>query len=272
MGSWRIVWQVAFSTFRRRFGSLLAFSIGAAFFQALVAVSFPAIGGMETVTSVVQTFPEGLRNLLKLAPNLQAGFGLQDYLAFSWIHPVFLGLGAAFVVSRAADALAGEIERGSVYLTLSRPVPRWTFVTGKALEMFASAGFFVLISWLGMVAGVQLAGLGALPLERYLLVALVAWPLFGALGAGSLVISSGSSRTSLAGGLATAWTLISFVLDVIPLFANSALAWINPWHHYFPQEIVATGSISALGLAVLLGWCILGTVAAALIFSRRDLA
>ncbi len=201
MGSGAIVWAVAWSTFRRRIGSLLAFSAGAAAFQALVAVSFPAIGGMDAVTSVVQTFPEGLRSLLKLAPNLQAGFGLQDYLAFSWIHPVFLGLGAAFVVSRATDALAGEIERGSIYLALSRPVPRWTFVTGKALEMFASVGIFCLMSWLGMMAGIAIAGLGPLPLERFLLVALVAWPLFGALGAGSLAISSAVSRTSVAGGL-----------------------------------------------------------------------
>lgn len=272
MANWAIVWTVALSTFRRRFGSLLAFSAGAAFFQALVAVSFPAIGGMETVTSVVQTFPEGLRNLLKLAPNLQAGFGLQDYLAFSWIHPVFLGLGAAFVVSRAADALAGEIERGSIYLSLSRPVPRWTYVTGKALEMFASVGIFTLLSWVGMVAGIAIAGLGPLPLGRFLLVALVAWPLFGALGAGSLAISSAVSRTSLAGGLATAWTLISFVLDVIPLFATSALAWLNPWHHYFPQEIAATGRVDPLGIVVLVGWCVFGTLAAVLIFSRRDLA
>ncbi len=272
MGNAAIVWAVAWSTFRRRFGSLLAFSAGAAAFQALVAVSFPAIGGMDTVTSVVQTFPEGLRSLLKLAPNLQAGFGLQDYLAFSWIHPVFLGLGAAFVVSRAADALAGEIERGSIYLSLSRPVPRWTFVTGKALEMFAGVGIFCLVSWLGMVAGITVAGLGPLPLERFLLIALVAWPLFGALGAGSLAISSTVSRTTVAGGLATAWTLLSFVLDVIPLFAASALAWINPWHHYFPQAIAATGQIDPFGLVVLLAWCALGMLAAVLIFGRRDLA
>jgi ABC-type transport system involved in multi-copper enzyme maturation permease subunit len=264
--------RITRSTLRRRRGSLLAFAGGAAFFQALVAVSFPAIGGMEAVTGVIQTFPEGLRNLLKLAPNLQAGFGLVDYLAFTWLHPVFLGLGAAFVVSRASDGLAGEIERGGVYLTLSRPVPRWAFVLGKALEMFVGAGFFVLTSWLGMVAGIAIAGLGPLPIERFFLVALVAWLLFGALGAGALVISSLLSRGGLAGGLGTAWTLIAFVLDVIPAIAGSALAWLNPWHHYFPQEIVATGSLPAGGMLILLVWCLAGTAVATALFKRRDLA
>lgn len=263
---------IARSTFRRKSGSLLAFAIGAAFFQALVAVSFPAIGGMETVTSVVQTFPEGLRNLLKLAPNLQAGFGLVDYLAFTWLHPVFLGLGAAFVVSRASDGLAGEIERGGVYLTLSRPIPRWAFVLGKALEMYFGAGLFVLMSWFGMILGIAIAGLGSLPLDRFFLVALVAWPLFGALGAGALIISSILSRGGLAGGLGTAWTLIAFILDVIPAVTNSALAWLNPWHHYFPQEILATGRIPFAGLTVLVAWCVFGTAAAVALFRRRDLA
>lgn len=269
---WQAAFLVARSTLRRKRGSLLAFAGGAAFFQALVAVSFPAIGGMEVVTSVVQTFPEGLRNLLKLAPNLQAGFGLVDYLAFTWLHPVFLGLGAAFVVSRASDGLAGEIERGGVYLTLSRPVPRWAFVLGKSGEMFIGAGFFVLLSWLGMVLGIAIAGLGPLPLGHFFLIALVAWPLFGALGAGALIISSVLSRGGLAGGLGTAWTLIAFVLDVIPSVANSAVAWINPWHHYFPQEIVATGQLPVAGPAVLLAWCVIGSAAAVLLFQRRDLA
>jgi ABC-type transport system involved in multi-copper enzyme maturation permease subunit len=262
---------IARSIGRRRLGSLLAFAGGAAFFQALVAVSFPAIGGLETVTSVIGTFPDGLRALLKLAPNLQAGFGVQDYLAFSWFHPVFLGLGSAFVVGRAAGGLAEAVERGSVYLTLSRPVARWALVAGVALEMAVGLAVFVLASWLGMVAGVAAAGLGPLPLGGYALVALVAWALFAALGGGSLVISSALSRASLAGGLAAAWTLLSFVLDVIPAVYNSPLAWLNPWHHYFPQEIVAGGQAPVWGVAVMLAWAVVGTAAAAVLFSRRDL-
>jgi ABC-type Fe3+/spermidine/putrescine transport system ATPase subunit len=45
-----------------------------------------------------------------------------------------------------------------------------------------------------------------------------------------------------------------------------------PWHHYFPQEIVATDSIDPFGVAVLLGWLIGGVGAAVWVFARRDLA
>ncbi len=267
-----IVGRIARATLRRKWVSLAAFTFGVGFFHAQVALSYPAIGGIATVQSVVGAFPPGLRTLLRIAPNLQAAFGLQDYLAFSWFHPVFLGLGAAFVVSRATDALAGEIDRGSIYLILSRPLPRWTLVAGKSLEMVIGAGCLALVGWVGQVIGVGFVVGEPLPLERFLLIAPMAWGLFAALGAGALVISSVTSRTALAGGLTSAWTLAAFVLDVIPAVAESPLAWLNPWHYYFPQEIVATGQMDWLGFGALVLWTVLATIAAAVLFGRRDLA
>lgn len=266
------VYHIARATLRRKWVSLLAFAGGLAAFQALVVVSFPAIGGMAAVSSVVETFPGGLRQLLKLAPNLQAGFGLQDYLAFTWIHPLFLGLVAAFVVSRAADALAGDVERGAIYLLLSRPVPRWALVLGRALEMFVGVGILMAASWLGLALAVWLTGLEGVALGRFALVALVAWPLFAALGSVALAISSAGSRAAVAAGVGTAVTLIAFVLDVIPPLAASPLGPLNPWHHYFPQEIVARGALDAAALLILLLWLIVGLSVAIVVFGRRDLA
>lgn len=271
MSNLRAVWLIATATFYRRRLSLLIFAGAAAFFHGLVAVSFPAIGGTAAVESVVTTFPEGLRQLLKIAPNLQGGFALPDYLAFSWFHPVFLGLGAAFVVGRATEALAGEIERGAVYLTLSRPVARWALVVGKALEMYVGTAALAWAGWLGLVIGLWLTPLGELPLGRYALIALEAALLFGALGGGALLISAVCSRTSTAGGLGSAWTLIAFLLDVIPAVANSPLAVLNPWHYYFPQELLNSGRIDPLAIFVFSSWIILSTAAAVWLFQRRDL-
>lgn len=275
------VWLIWRGTLRRKRLSLLWFALGAGAFHWLVAASFGAIGGTAAVTSVVRTFPTGLRTLLKLAPNLQAGFGAQDYLAFTWMHPLFIGLGAAFVVARASDGLAGEIERGSVYLVFSRPVARWTFVLGKALEMILGAGVIALAGWVGLVLGVQtLAAQGgeqqalvdSLPLVNYLLAACMAWLVFAALGGGAFLIAAWCSRAGVAAGLGTVWTLLSFVLDVVPLAASSALAWLNPWHHYFPQAVAASGELDPFGVLVLLAWVVGGVAGAVSVFGRRDLA
>jgi ABC-2 type transport system permease protein len=270
-GDLRAVLLIFRATLRRKRTSLFWFALAAGAFHWLVAVSFPAIGGTEAVTGVVRTFPTGLRTLLKLAPNLQAGFGAQDYLAFTWLHPLFIGLGAAFVVSRASDGLSGEVERGSIYLLLSRPMRRWTFVAGKALEMFLGAGLIALGGFLGLLLGVQ-ALPDTLPLANYARVALLAWLVFAALGGGAFLIAANFSRTARSAGLGAAWTLISFVLDVIPFFGASLLAGLNPWHYYFPQAIVAGEGIDPLGVGVLLAWALGGSAAAAWLFGRRDLA
>ena len=265
------VWAITLATLQRRYWSLVTFAGIAAAFQFIVAASFPAIGGMEAVQSVIETFPPGLRQLLKLAPNLQAGFGLVDYLAFTWIHPFFLAVGTGFVVSRAADALAAEIENGSIYLTLSRPVARWTLVLGKQGEIIISTGIIVLASFLGMALGIYAAQLDLIILSRYVLVALMAWLLFVALGGVGLFASSCSSRVGLAAGIGAVWTLVAFVLDVIPATAQSPFAWLNPWHYYFPQEIVAHQEINIAGLIVLIMWIVISTAMAAILFARRDL-
>ncbi|MCB0186595.1 MAG: ABC transporter permease subunit, partial [Caldilineaceae bacterium] len=180
-------------------------------------------------------------------------------------------LGSAFVVTRATDALAGAVETGSAYLLLSRPVPRWALVVGKMGEIAVGAAVIVLAAWLGLWIGAVTTLGGDLPFGRYALVALVAWLLFCALGAGALLISSCTGRTDIAGGLGSAWTLVAFVLDVIPQVANSPIGVLNPWHHYFPQEVVTTGQVDPTSVAVLLGWVLFGTVAAAVNFGRRDL-
>lgn len=265
------VWQIILITLRRKRLALLSFALAAGGFHALVAVSFPAVGGTAAVSSVVQTFPPALRTLLKLAPNLQAGFGLQDYLAFSWFHPLFLGLGSAFVVGRATDALAAAVESGAIYLLLSRPLPRWTLVVGRMGELLLGAGIIVVAAWVGLWLGAAMTFSDPLPFVRYALVALMAWLLFAALGAGALIISSLTSRASTSGGLGSAWTLLAFVLDVIPAVANSPVAWLNPWHHYFPQAIVATGQVEWAAIGLLVGWVVVGTAVAVVCFGRRDL-
>ncbi|MDB5308549.1 MAG: family transporter protein [Gemmataceae bacterium] len=47
-----------------------------------------------------------------------------DFLAVGMLHPIVLVLGCVWAVGRAAGAVAGEIDRGTMELLLSQPVPR----------------------------------------------------------------------------------------------------------------------------------------------------
>lgn len=47
-----------------------------------------------------------------------------DFLAVGMLHPVVLTLACVWAVGRSAGAIAGEIDRGTMELLLSQPVPR----------------------------------------------------------------------------------------------------------------------------------------------------
>ena len=267
----RAAWQITWSTLQQRRGSLLTFTGIAAMFHFITAVGLPMVGGMETVESMLKSYSPSIRQLLKISPALEAEYSLQDHFAFTWLHPFFIGLCAAFVVGRSADSLAGEIESGSVYLVLSRPVPRWTLVLGRVGEIGLGLAVILVMSWLGMVVGVQLAELGPLPLDRYAVLMVTAWCLFMAVSAVALIVSSVASRAGVAAAIGTVWTLVTYVLDVIPRVVDSPLAWLNPWHHYFPPGTIATAATGWTSLIILLGWTVAATLTAMALYGRRDL-
>jgi len=270
MAEVRAVWLIAWSTLQRRRGSLLTFAGVAAAFHFITAVSLQLVGGMDSVKSTLEGYSPGIRQLLKISPTLTE-YSVQDHFAFTWLHPFFIGLCAAFVVSRCAEALAGDIESGSVYLVLSRPVRRWTLVLGRVAEVGMGLAVILLLSWLGLVVGIQIAGLDTLPWDRYGVLVITAWFLFMALSAVALVVSSAASRVGIATATGTIWTLATYVADVIPQGAHSSIAWLNPWHHYFPPAIVAGDAATGPALAILLVWTAAAVLAAAILYGRRDL-
>ncbi|MEJ2089723.1 MAG: ABC transporter permease subunit [Gammaproteobacteria bacterium] len=266
----RAAFHITWSTLQRRRGSLLTYTGIAALFHLITAIALPMVGGLDAVESTLKGYSPGIRQLLKISPAL-SDYSLQDHLAFTWLHPFFIGLCAAFVVGRSAEALAGEIESGAVYLVLSRPVPRWTLVVGRVGEVGVGLAVILLTSWLGLIVGVLLADLGPLPLGRYAVLVATAWCLFMALATVALTVSSAASRAGVAAAIGTIWTLATYVLDVFPAAADSKLAWLNPWHHYFPPGTISGDAVGWAGLAVLLAWTVAGSVTAMAVFGRRDL-
>jgi ABC-type transport system involved in multi-copper enzyme maturation permease subunit len=263
-------WQITWSTLQQRRASLLTYAGIAAAFHFITAVALPSVGGMESVETTIKSYSPAIQQLLKISPTVSE-YSLQDHFSFTWLHPFFIGLCAAFVVGRSAEALAGDIESGAVYLVLCRPVPRWTLVLGRLGEVALGLAVILLTSWLALIIGIQLAEFPALPLSGYARLVATAWCLFMAISVVALIASSLASRSGIAAAIGTIWALSSYVLDVLPAVASSPIAWINPWHHYFPPAIVAGSAFTWMSLLVLLTWIATGALVATLLFGRRDL-
>jgi len=271
MTDWRAAGEILRATLWRRRGSLGVYAGIAAAFHFITGFALPLVGGRQSVESLLKSYSPAIRELLKVTPALEAGYSLEAHFALTWLHPFFIGLCAAFVVGRAAESLAGEIESGAVYLCLSRPVPRSALLLGRLGEIGAGLALILLLSWLGLLIGAQFAGEAELPVSGYLLLLITAWCLFMAIAVVALIASSLASRAGIAAAIGTIWALASYVLDILPPVAASAPGWLNPWHHYYPPAIVA-GQADWPGLLLLLGWVVAGTIVAALCFERRDLA
>lgn len=240
---------------RRSWPSTLAFAGGLALFQLTLIWGYQFIGGAETVQSVVQTLSPELRRALKIIPSLQGGFGPREYVALGFYHPIYLGLGAAYAVSRAADALAGGIERGTVLLILTRPVSRTLLLLSEALALVLGLGMVMMAGLAGLLLGLATTDLGvALAWRPYVAAASVGWLLFAALGMMALLLAATQRRANSAAGVASACVLGSFVLDLLPWTSTPPLAWLNPWHWYDPTRITTTGiEGSAVAVLLLLG-------------------
>ncbi len=253
---------------------MLSFAAGMALFEFITAVTFPSIGGTGTVRTVFESLGPDMQRLLKIAPNLQVGFSPRNYLAFGYFHPVFLGLGSAFVVSRASDAVAGDIERGTILFTLSRPLSRGSLLFGKWAELALSLFLVVAGAVLGTFSGVALVNLGEpIPMLPFVYIGLNAYALFLALGGVALILSAVSSAAAQVAGWATAFALLAFTADFLSSIpVVSVLGFISPFRFYDPQAIMSGGEIPTLRLVVWVGVAGLGYLVDLFLFERRDIA
>ena len=65
----------------------------------------------------------------------------------SWSHPIVFLLISIWAIGRGSIAVAAEVERGTMDLILSRPVPRWVYLTSHVLGRDGGLDNPALRSW-----------------------------------------------------------------------------------------------------------------------------
>jgi ABC-2 type transport system permease protein len=192
-----------------------------------------------------------------------------DFLAVELLHPVVIILATLWAVSRSASAVSGEIDRGTMELLLSQPVPRHRLV----LAHLAVDALVIPVVCLSVVAGTQfglwlvgpfevdysalrhamekkpaLAHLFRLPTEpQYLSVSAAREPwavlnlaalVFALSGIGMAISSVGRSRWRTLGTAALV-VVVMFVANVVGQLWDDA-AFVRPatvFYYYQPQKV-----------------------------------
>jgi ABC-2 type transport system permease protein len=253
---------------RQHVSALLPMATGISLFAFVITRLAPLPSDVSWMSGILAAIPP---QLLALAGGEPAFASPGGVIALSYGHPFFLLLLAVWAVRVPSSALAGEVGRGTMDLLASRPASRWEHVLAASVATLLGLGVLVSAAWSGTALGVHLRPLGLGP-NQFLRQAFMAWLLFGAWGAVSLLVSAASRDA----GRAIAWTsgviTTSFVLEYLARLWTP-IAGLRPWSlfaYYRPQQLLPAGPTPS-DVARLTAVLLIASTVAFVVFQRRDL-
>jgi ABC-2 type transport system permease protein len=196
--------------------------------------------------------------------NIQFG-NPQDMLAVGYMHPLVQTILCIWAVGRAAGAIAGEIDRGTMELLLAQPIRRSRIVLAHLGVDAVAIPTLCLAMWAGSLAGAALFSpftiqddvyneLGVAPPDPPKTMSVDATALApGLLNVGALLfaISGGAMWLSARGrsrnrviGLAILFVLLQFIINVFGQLWDGS-AFLRPFsifYYYQPQFVALNGA------------------------------
>ena len=201
-------------------------------------------------------------------------FSLSGSIALGLIHPIAIILTSVFAIGFSASAVAGERQRGTLEVALSRPVSRQMFYVTLLVSAFGFVGVTTAALVTGSLTGAAFAGVGdQLQFGKLPHLWLNAVLLFGSFAAIGFAASVSFDRLAPALGWTLGIVITMYVLEVLGSLWPDA-EWLQPYSlfHYLKAKPILTGSGSAVDLAVLSAVIAGAMVWALVVFPRRDLA
>ena len=201
-------------------------------------------------------------------------FSLAGSVALGFVHPIAVGLNLVFALGFAANAVAGERQRGTLEVLLARPISRRrvyaTNAVAAALFVSVTVAALALGAFLGSAVSGNLDQLGVAQLPFVWLNGLL---LFGSFAAIALAASVTFDRLAPAIGISLAVVLVAYFLDIIGDLWPDAKG-LQPFSlfHYFDARAALLGDPIWTDLAVLGAVIVVAVAYALVVFPRRDLA
>ena len=242
--------------------------------------------GLSILTSWLTWRFERLIALGELGPNvrryrflLALGGENMDYSTTAlvvcwWNHPVIVLTVLGWAITRGSAGVAGEIERGTLDLTLSRPVSRSTYL----LSQVAFTWFGLIVLAFALIAGNRVgAQIYALKAPPTILTLLKPSAMIVSLGLAVYGYTLPFSaldvvrwRSGLVGSAVTLGGLIA--MSVAPQFEGYEwLEKFSVFRAYAPVTVALKGEPLAYNASVLCAVFAVGVALALVAFSRRDL-
>ena len=209
-----------------------------------------------------------------------------DMMSVAYVHPLVLTILGIWALGRAANAIAGEIDRGTMELLLAQPIRRGQLVLAHLLVDAIVFPCLCATMWVGTYCGTWWMGLQSAtnPMQkvdpfRFLTALMCVTMLLFAISGFTIALSSVGRSRARVWGWAITLLLAMFLVNVFGQIWPEVLGWMRPFtihYHYQPQKLIQTADWYLLNdvwfhLAVLLSIGLAGYGFAWFWFSRRDL-
>jgi ABC-2 type transport system permease protein len=191
-----------------------------------------------------------------------------------WNHPFIIGTVLGWAIARGSAAVAGEIDRGTMDLTLSRPVSRTTYLTAQILAtilgLLCLAGALALGTYF---AGKFFTLKTPPPLWKLARPAAIVFALGLSIFGYTLPFSAVDSVRWRPGVIALGITLLGLIaMSLAPQFEGyDWLEYLTVFRAYAPVTIAVKGDPLARYGAVLAGVFLVGVAVSFVAFLKRDL-
>lgn len=247
---------------------LLLLLVGTVFFAGVMTAIYPSVRG--SFQDLLKTVPSFFRPMVESRMSFKT---FEGFASVAFTHPVMLALFSAWPIARGAQAIAGEIERGTLGWMLSYPVGRLPFLMAKAAAMLLGCAIvplvFVSTLW-GVSTYLAIPHVGPGP---YLWAALMTFLMYGSLGALTLWCSAAYSERGPAILIGTTFLLANFLWNYVAELWSplKPLHFLSLFDYYDPKAALYGNAIEPRTWLVLGGLLVVSLVGAAATFRRRDL-
>ncbi|MGH2559261.1 MAG: ABC transporter permease [Thermomicrobiales bacterium] len=259
---------------QRGFAGTVSLMLGIAIFELIQPLVADSMGGVERLSQILDDLPPAFQALIQTQPEFIMASGLAGYLSLGFTHPLFYILILTTVVGFISRSLAGEMERGTIQIALSRPISRSTVYAARIAGVVAIIAAIAVVGPLGMLAGIALARPEGTIEYRHLITTTVATALLIWAVAGlTLLGSAAASTTGRSVAWATAWLIVFYFVDYFAALWSilEPLEPLSIFTYYDPAQAMVNGTLPGENVAILLLLGLAGAAGGLFVFVRRDL-
>jgi len=253
-----------------------------------ITLTIFCLAGILLIWLYVAFFPlileqaENLRGLMESLPTgLLRAFGIENldifniegfltYKHYSMMVPLML---IFLMASLAGSGLSGEVERGTIEISLACPVSRLSIYFGL---YFGGLVMLIIFTICAVLPIFPLAGIynTAVVSNYHFLVGVMSlffgWAVFSLSMLVSAVNSEQRRTYMVFGGI----IFVMYILDLISALVGSVswMKYLSFFYYYNPNYILLNNSIPAIAILIFAASAIVFTVAGAVYFRSRDIA